>query len=460
MPQFSDKNTSSAELQKREKQLRAILAEAPQHLSARNNLAAILIQKNDYLAAIKLLQQLVADQPDYIDAWYNLGLAFKKIDQFANATSAFTTLIALAPDHLAARFHLGCVTMAQKKFQEAISIFLNILEKQPNHAETHANLAGCYLQLNDLAAAKKHYLFANTLTPNDPWILFNLGVTTAQLGDIDQAIQYYQHVTQLDPQHFAAHNNLGVAFLTKQQPTLALEHFQKALELQPSNHAIDYIVTMLMQKRKYLKAPTEYIATLFDAYADHYEPHLLHALDYQIPTIFLKALAHVTALQPHKIQWDSLDLGCGTGLCGALLKPYVRTLTGVDLSEKMLAQAAQKNCYDLLEKSDLLSFLINKKENYDLILAGDVFVYLGDLDSIFKAIWQALRHQGLLIFNTEITTTTTDFRMQQSGRFSHAKKYLDSLAKKYHFQIAYHATITSRQQQNKPVPGYLYVLKK
>ena len=37
-----------------------------------------------------------------------------------------------------------------------------------------------------------------------------------------------------------------------------------------------------------------------------------------------------------------LDLGCGTGLCGPLFKPMASTLIGIDLSEKMIAQAAQK----------------------------------------------------------------------------------------------------------------------
>ena len=33
---------------------------------------------------------------------------------------------------------------------------------------------------------------------------------------------------------------------------------------------------------------------------------------------------------------DVLDLGCGTGLCGPLLRPYARALAGVDLSPQML----------------------------------------------------------------------------------------------------------------------------
>lgn len=45
---------------------------------------------------------------------------------------------------------------------------------------------------------------------------------------------------------------------------------------------------------------------------------------------------------------DILDAGCGTGLCADVLRPYAKSLVGVDLSPQMLALAAKQQIYDQL----------------------------------------------------------------------------------------------------------------
>ena len=49
----------------------------------------------------------------------------------------------------------------------------------------------------------------------------------------------------------------------------------------------------------------------------------------------------------------AVDLGCGTGLAGAALKPFCRgALLGCDLSSKMLRLARKKRIYERLEEVD------------------------------------------------------------------------------------------------------------
>ncbi len=47
------------------------------------------------------------------------------------------------------------------------------------------------------------------------------------------------------------------------------------------------------------------------------------------------------------VRWQrGVDLGCGTGLMGLLLRPLVGYLEGVDLSSGMVDKAHGKGCYD------------------------------------------------------------------------------------------------------------------
>ncbi len=428
----------------------------PDYVPALNNLGTLYYAQGKLAEASQTYQRVIQKEPDFIDAYYNLGLAEDKQNDFAAAILTYQRLLEKSPEHFAARFHLGCIFMKQDKINDALREFLTIEKAQPYHFETQSNIATCYLKKGALNEAKIHYQKALELSDDDAQILFNLGVINMQQGNVDSSIQYYQKALRIQPDLFAAHNNLGVAFLAKQHPAFALQHFQEAAALQPDNQAIQYTVTMLAQNQRLLAAPPDYVKSLFDAYADHYEPHLLNALDYKVPDHLYQTALKVIKPAPNSL--DILDLGCGTGLCGMPFKHFAKSLTGVDLSDKMLDVARVKNIYDSLICKELDIFLADKKAQYDLILAGDVLMYIGDLAAIFKHVKIALRENGLFIFNAEVSDAI-DYRMNQSGRFAHQKKYLDKLAAENNFKIAHYELVETRMQNNEVVFGHLYVLQ-
>lgn len=437
-----------------EQLLKKIIVDHPGYAPAFNNIGIVYYALGKLDEAITAYHTAIEIFPNYIDAFYNLGLALTKKNLLKDAIEIYQKILEKTPDHFAARFHLACILMQQENLTAAIKEFLAIEITYPFHLETQTNLANCYVKQGALNEAKTHYIKALAIHPEDIQIVFNMGVINMQQGNIDQAIQYYQRAVSINPNYFAAQNNLGVAFLAKEHRGYALQHFQEALRIQPHNKAVEYTVSMLAQNQRLLTAPPDYIQSLFDAYADHYDAHLLTALDYQIPTLFQNAT--VNFLPTKKL--DILDLGCGTGLCAIPFKSHAHTLSGVDLSENMLAMARQKNIYNQLIKSDLTTFLTDKTAAYDLILAGDVLVYIGELESILQLIQLALREKGLFVFNAEISVDN-NYKMNQSGRFTHSKHYLDALTAKNRFKIENYQTCVTRLQNNEPVYGHLYVLR-
>ena len=414
--------------------------------------------QNQFEAAIANYQRAIAIQPEFLDAYYNMGLALtKQLDDTA-AIQTYETILQKAPIHAAANFQLGTLLLAKGQLQNALPHFLIIDEHHPHHFETQTNLATCYLKLGKLNEAKKHYIKALEIIPEDTQILFNLGVINMQQGHTDNAIQNYQRALKINPDLFEAQNNIAVAFLAKNHLNFALQHFQQALRLQPDNQTIQYIVTMLAQDQRLLASPPDYIKNLFDAYADHYELHLLQGLDYQVPDLIFNAVSQVITNTGQPL--DILDLGCGTGLTGIPFQPMAKTLIGVDLAEKMLAVAAEKNIYTHLVTADITTYLQQQQPMaFDLLIAGDALVYIGDLSAFFQGAAKVLRPGGLLVFNTEITDQA-DYAMNQSGRFSHQQKYLDALAAQNNLKIVFYQKTITRQQNNEPVYGHLYVLAK
>ena len=105
-----------------------------------------------------------------------------------------------------------------------------------------------------------------------------------------------------------------------------------------------------------------------------------------------------------------LDLGCGTGLGANFYRPFAETLTGVDISPKMLEKAEEKKLYDRIHVFDMLQKW-EFTEKFDLIYSSDVFVYFGNLEPIIPVAhlqpWQpgAFSHFPLKSWMTKTDNT-------------------------------------------------------
>ena len=167
-----------------------------------------------------------------------------------------------------------------------------------------------------------------------------------------------------------------------------------------------------------------YVARLFDDYAARFDAHLAGELGYRGPELIAAALDRLDSRRFSRC----IDLGCGTGLAGAALRERVDTLIGVDLSPRMIAKAREARLYDSLEVGDAVAFLGSPAaRSADLIVAADVFAYIGDLSPIFEAVARALANGGWLAFSVE-TREGEGYRLGPAMRFAHSDPYVREAA--------------------------------
>jgi predicted TPR repeat methyltransferase len=210
-------------------------------------------------------------------------------------------------------------------------------------------------------------------------------------------------------------------------------------------------------------APRQYIIDMFDSYAHTFERSLIQDLGYRAHFELVNYMQMLAAedLSTNLYNSEVLDLGCGTGLLGQELvnKFKPKSLIGVDLSSSMLALSSAKNIYTELHNTDLLEYLEQAEQHFDIIGSSDVLIYMGDLSSVFNKAQQRLKQGGYFGFSLEALEKGT-FKLDLSGRYKHSLAYVEQLSSTFNFSRIYSKLIDLRKEQGKMVPGYLVLLQK
>jgi predicted TPR repeat methyltransferase len=199
--------------------------------------------------------------------------------------------------------------------------------------------------------------------------------------------------------------------------------------------------------------PPAYVTRLFDEYAPRFDATLIERLNYRGPELLKAAVTRV---------WPGLfsrvfDLGCGTGLSGAAFRDVTEWLGGADLSPAMVKKAEAKKIYDHLEAGDMSAALLALDEPCELVIAADVFVYVGELTELFAAVRRKLVPGGVFAFTVQ-RADDGDYSLGREQRYSHSRAYIERCADAADFEIALLEDVVTRQEAGKDVPGLVAVL--
>lgn len=431
----------------------------PNNAAAWHNLGALYYTLSEWPKARSAFEMAMQLKADYIDAYYHLALTQLRQTDLKAAELTLQAILELDPSHPGAAFQLGSLYLLREQYSAAISPFEQLLKQHPYHLESHMNLAHAYLRLGRLSNAAMHYAQVLAIEPDDEQALFNLGVINMQQGNLTAAADYYRRILQQSPRSFPAHNNLGVVLLALKQREAALTHLQAALSIEPNNAALKHTLQLHTQPTVINETPNEYVRALFDGYADHYDAHLLQDLHYAVPKQFEHLLKTHTPLG--KAPWEILDIGCGTGLCAAWLQSVREKggrIVGVDIAPNMIKEAEKKGWYDALQVADINDYLQTCQQSFDVVLAGDVLVYQGDLSLLLKRVAQVLKPGGWFIFNIELGDRLP-YVLAESGRFRHDPTYIrEALPASLELKVT--EVVTLRQQEQQAVAGQIFLVQR
>jgi predicted TPR repeat methyltransferase len=347
------------------------------------------------------------------------GRQLEQQGKIADAARLSAELVNVAPDLPEAHQFMGVIAMRTGAPEIAAMSFERALRLKPRSVDLHIAFGQTLLALQRPADALRILDKGRSLHPNDAGIFRELGQAQLDLG----------------------------------QPAAALKSFSRAIKLRPSDLYSSHMAAALAATGT---PDASYVVDLFDSYAETFDAHLTGKLEYRVPEALAALLAEQSSLTG-----PTLDVGCGTGLMAAALPETLRPIDGIDIAPKMVAKASERGIYRHLHVGDATVALATEPDfagPFGLIVSTDVFIYVGEITTLFATLAQRLAPGGILAFSIELHDGE-GIAIRSSGRFSHSPSYIHALAASSGLSVVAEKPHAIRLERETPIPGQLFLLQ-
>lgn len=398
--------------------------------------------------------------PGNRNALHLLGMLLAQRDRPLDALPLLERSIAL--DGSIAGWHNNLANVLQKlgRIDEAAAAYGRSLQLDPDDAPTHNNLGALHRLQRRPAQAQLSYERALAIDPGflDAWN--NLGNLLRQQGREEEAVSAYCEALLLRPDNAHARGMKALALHSLGRAAEAAAVYRAWLVDEPDNPVPLHHLAGCTKVSVPDRADDSYVETVFDGFAAGFDAQL-EQLGYSAPALMAAAVERLHGLANASL--DVLDAGCGTGLCGPLLRPFAKHLTGVDLSVQMLELADRRGGYDRLFKVELTAFLQAMPQAFDLVVSADTLCYFGRLEAVLAATRSSLRAGGRLLFTVEALVAADDaavgeprdIELHPHGRYSHSRAYVERTMNDAGFADVGIEPATLRFEGGKPVFGWV-----
>lgn len=388
-------------------------------------LAGELLQAERLTEAESLYDAILTHWPGQPDALHFMGVLRHAQGNGEAAVALIREAIAAMPKAAAPWNNLGNVLLQLDRFDEAAQAYRRSAALDPANAGIHNNLGTLHRKRGELKQAEAACRQAIAIDPAFGDVWYNLSQVLIRRGQVHEGLVANSRAIALWPRQVQARDQVIRALVLLGELDQAAVLYRQWLAEDPDNPVARHQLAACLRETAPQRASDAYVEKVFDSFAASFDAKLT-SLDYRAPQLAADALA--SRLPAPQRQFDIVDLGCGTGLVGTLVRGWARQLAGCDLSVGMLRRAKQRKAYDVLHKAELVHYLETQPKTFDVAISADTLCYFGDLGAAMAAARHALRPQGWLAFTVEAlgADDPEPWRLQPNGRYAHARSYVES----------------------------------
>lgn len=383
-----------------------------------------------------------------------------ELERWEEAAGEYRIAAALEPFRADWQYGLAGALARTGDNAAALEVWNGLLARRPDNAMVHRALARIHVSTGQHGQAIEHFREALFLDPGDEGTTVELADALVAAGDPLAAVETLQPLLRRSPGQSSGLLALGRAWLDLGERKKAVDALERCLNADPADPAL---VQALIDRIE--GDPTEtmsqaYVRALFDRYADRFDEDLTIRLKYQAPQV-LRAMVdrlmadRLSGIAPGTL--DVLDVGCGTGLAGVAFRSLARHLHGSDLAPRMVEKARRRGVYDHLEVAELVEAIARAPASWDLVVAADVLVYVGDLAPVMRAAASGLRSGGLFCATVE-QCGGDGFALGPARRYAHSAAYIRRVSAEAGLELLVLEDAVPRWEKGQPVPGFAFVV--
>jgi len=404
--------------------------------------------------ALNDVLQVVPQQPD---ALHFLGVLRHTQGRVDEAVALIRQAVAQLPDHAGAWNNLGNVLVSAGRIEDATAAYergVEVASGRPDSVDALSNLSTVYRKQGRLAEAEAACRRAIEVRPDFGEAWYNLSQALIAQGNVHEGVLANSRAITLWPRHLQARDQVIRALLLLGERERAAQLYREWLAEEPDNPLAQHQLAACLGEAAPERASDAYVRKVFDSFAASFDAKL-EKLDYRAPELVAGAL-RAAAGEPRQAL-RIVDAGCGTGLCGPLVKPWASHLAGCDLSVGMLRRARARRLYDVLHQAELVFYLDTQPAAFDAVISADTLCYFGALAGVFAAARRCLRTGGRLVFTVEALpeTSTEAHRLLLNGRYAHSSGYLRAALREAGLALIDIRGETLRMEAGLPVAGWL-----
>lgn len=339
-----------------------------------------------------------------------------------------------------------------------IEPLLDDAERYPPDSGTCLHFIGkIHHKLNNPQLALRTYQDALNAGMRSAALFNDMGNVLAAMKQLPAAELAYGVALKLRPDLVPLYGSLGNVLLAQGKRVETIAIYEQCAAQNPDSALARHMLAALRGFGGAERAPDDYVRETFDAFSASFDEKLA-SLRYSAPEIVAGAIARRLG---DARDLNILDIGCGTGLCGAHMKPRASRLVGIDLSAKMIEKASERALYDELIVGELTATLPGFDNAFDVIVAADVLVYFGALETLLSGVYGAGRGGALFVFTVEAEMQEgVDYTLGTAGRYAHGSEYLHRVAKVVGFDVTSFDKCVLRYEYGEPVIGFVMSLTK
>jgi tetratricopeptide (TPR) repeat protein len=208
--------------------------EASRGLPAGERLARAkeLVQGGRVVEAVVLYRAILAENPASLKARNNLGALYGATGQHSLALEQFETAAKIDPDNVEVSNNLGATLGALGRYDEAEVELRRALRMDPENVEVHASLGILHFRRGLYTQAEMDLRRVCEQRPEHAQAFFYRGEALNRLGRVDEALEALERAAALQPDNAKAFYTMGILYDRKHLTEEATAMYRRVRELQ------------------------------------------------------------------------------------------------------------------------------------------------------------------------------------------------------------------------------------